>query len=374
MSKKSIIGLVAAIVVVIAAVGAFIGYKQLTKKPAEEKKLADNSGVVEYKTGLSDLVLDESLISEIKELNEAVDKFYNDKKDTDGIITEYGLMFDMADNKLIDTVTLSNEDYFSISEKLSGNVDILYIRPGDLGGIADKAIKGSELAPMTAINTADGYYVSSKDIEAVYVDEKTYKTLLRYYSFSHGDRRNPTAGSDEYKAIMAATGFAEPYDVKHIDCDDKYAVVVVGSLTDNSDIREYVLVNDNGSWSLGIDGLEDKGNARQLVNHKYPDMELELMPKYNIGSYGKIMTNLTDYIDQLKQLKLLNDSDLTDGTYNCAAGTFVYIQANSTGKRLLGHLGSDGKLQFFEVNSLEEAVANMVELDEEPPVFIVKFN
>jgi hypothetical protein len=367
--------LIAAVVLLVVIVAAVAGaYVYINHKSSGELSVADDDGITEYKTGLSDLEPTDEIYASMAELNEAVDKYCDENIGSKGLVSEYGLMFDLSANSLVDFGTIVSAEYFENLSDLKDNVDILYIFPKDLGNVADKAIEGDTLTAMTALNTKYGYYVSGTGIEGVTLTQEQYNALLKMYSFNHGDRRNPEVGSDEYNAIMAATGFSEPYDVKHIDCDDKYAVVVVGSLNDASEVKQYMLINENDSWSVALDGLESKPNPRQTVNQKYPDMELELMPKYIIAAYGEILSGLDDYVSSVKGLGLLNDLDTSDGIYTCGVGKFVYMQSNSTGKRLLGHLDENNSLQFFEVDSLEEAVANMLELEDDPPVFILKFD
>ena len=48
---------------------------------------------------------------------------------------------------------------------------------------------------------------------------------------------------------------------------------------------------------------------------------------------------------------MIKDGDMKQGAYECGAGNFVYIEPKATGKRLIGHVNSQNKLEFFEALS-----------------------
>lgn len=201
-----------------------------------------------------------------------------------------------------------------------------------------------------------------------------YQQLVGMYSFEHGEIKNPKKGEDEYNAIIKASGVSGNIDVKHIACDNKYAVLVVGSLDDPTDIKEFAFLNDNGKWGIIANDLATVANAKQYMNERYPDMELGLLPIYNIKDYGTIVTGFDDYISSLVSLGMIKDGDMKQGAYECGAGNFVYIEPKATGKRLIGHVNSQNKLEFFEASSLEEAISIMLQKEKNPPVFILKFD
>ena len=171
----------------------------------------------------------------------------------------------------------------------------------------------------------------------------------------HGEIKNPKKGEDEYNAIIKASGVSGNIDVKHIACDNKYAVLVVGSLDDPTDIKEFAFLNDNGKWGIIANDLATVANAKQYMNERYPDMELGLLPIYNIKDYGTIVTGFDDYISSLVSLGMIKDGDMKQGAYDMnGAGNFVYIEPKATGKRLIGHVNSQNKLEFSRLQVLRK--------------------
>lgn len=90
------------------------------------------------------------------------------------------------------------------------------------------------------------------------------------------------------------------------------------------------------------------------MNERYPDMELGLLPIYNIKDYGTIVTGFDDYVSSLVSLGMIKDGDMKQGAYECGAGNFVYIEPKATGKRLIGHVNSQNKLEFSKLQVLRK--------------------
>lgn len=351
-----------AVIAIIAVIFIFTGLNK--------SEIIDNQEVPsepeEIQVGLTDYSATDAELSEISDLNNILDDYVSDNYDDMGIASSYGFLYSTKTQNNIMIRDLMSDGLINPSEHIIDNVDILYLKANDIG------LEGNDFVVCTAFNTKDGYYLSSKKLEGKYLTEQEYHDLVFKYSFVHGDPVNPKPGDDNYKKITEAAGLANGYDIKHIVCDDKYAVVVGNSLSNTSQFVEAVLVKNGDNWTVGLGNIAADKNAKQTVNKSYPDMELGLMPIYNIGDYTSILSDMTDITSQLVELGMLEETDINN-IYTCGAGSFAYIQTES-GKKLLGIMNDKGTLDFVETTSLEQTIATMVKQHNDPPVFIVKFN
>ena len=143
-------------------------------------------------------------------------------------------------------------------------------------------------------------------------------------------------------------------------------------MTEKNNIKQYVLTNKPGGWSVIMDGLESSLTPRYDVNRAYPDMELGLLPKYTIAEFGPIQTGFVKYEQSLISLGLITEDDMPE-VYSCGAGKFAYIEMTS-GKKLLGVVNDSNQLEFYEVGSTNEAISAMLQFQDVPPLFILHYN
>ena len=321
----------------------------------------------EIQVGLTDIKASDSEIQELSELNNVLDSYVSEHYDDKKFVSSYGMLFSIETNTNITVQDIVKEGLITLSDNVgnSNYVDIIYIKGSDLG------LSNNDFKVCSVYNTSDGYYISAKGLEGKYYTEQEYHDLILKYSFVHGTVTNPKAGDANYNAIKQAASITDDYDIKHLACDDKYAVIVANNLKDTADFKETVLVKEDGKWTVGIGNLVSAKCAKQAANKSYPDMELGLMPIYNIGDYQGILSDLTQIEQKLVDAGELTESDI-ETAYSCSAGEFAYIQTTG-GKRLLGCM-YDGKLDFNEYSSLEETISAMTNLRDDPPVFILKFN
>ena len=385
--KKAIIAAAAVIVVGAGAIAASVLNKgkapqtpetapavtqeELPEMPNPEEIDFDNAD--EVIVGLSDTELTDDMKASISDINAALDSYLAANKKNKNLITEYGFLYNTDENKNMTVKDLVDEGVINAEGDIVDYTDIIYIRACDLAAYADNIDENDEsLQVFTAYNSKDGYFVSN-DLysEGATLSQKDYEALIMSYKFTHGEITNPKRGSTDYEGIMAATGFDGEYDVKHMACDDKYAVAVVGSLDDTTVVKEYVCVLDNGTWTLGMEGLEESDSPMYDVNMKYPTMELGLLPKYTIANYEKPKNHFTAYEAPLVQLKLIKEKDVP-ASYDCGTGKFAYMEFGDT--KLIGCVNEENKLEFYPVNSVEEAIAYMLQYDDDPPVFIINFH
>ncbi len=349
---------------IIALVIVFLIFKGINNSD-----ILNNDGVPsepeEIQVGLTDYSATDAELSELKELNAVLDDYVNAHYDDMGIASSYGFLYSTTAKNNIMLKDIMSEGLFKASENVAANTDILYLKASDVG------LNGNDFKVCTAFNTKDGYYFSSKDLDGKYYSQQEYHDLVLKYSFIHGTIVNPKKGDNNYQKITGAAAINDNYDIKHLACDDKYAVVVANNVKNTSEFIETVLVKDGDNWKVGIGNIANAKNAKQTVNKMFPDMEFGLLPIYNIGDYQAILSDMPEFTKQLIDLGVITEAD-SKNMYTCSAGNFAYFQTES-GKKLLGHM-ENGKLEFNEMQSLEQTISAMVQAEQDPPVFIIKFN
>ncbi len=349
------------IVLVIAAACA-IGYVIYRK-----------ASVKEIAIGLSDIELTDELKAEVKNTASEAQKYIEANRQDRTLTSQYGLLYSYKDKANV----LPSEviEDIKLPADTQSEMDILYISPTDVDKITQEPAFGANsqmLSAMVSVNTKEGYYVADPMGNEALLSEEEMKNLLLSYSPAHGQIVNPPRNSEAHTAIITAANIqGANFDIKHIACDDKYAVVVANDVNNPADIREYALKNENG-WHIMGDSLAKDENSYITVNTAAPDMDMGLMPIYNIASFDAITTDkISDVADSLIGLGSLTEAD-KQTMYACSCGRFVYIEPQN-GKKLVGYIDDDGKLNFNEAENINEVIAYMLSCSEDPPVFIAKF-
>ncbi len=372
--SRNIIPIVLCIVVVIAILGG--AYLVNHKDDISQNALPESSpDTIEMQVGASDIALTDTNKAGLEKALDIAEDYFADNMEELRPVTEYGFLYSYKNKAEIAAADiLSNKDTGLTEKEISELVDILYIRPSDLGAVTGQSVQENDLTIFAVLNTKDGYYAISHSTDPVVLTGQQYRDLILPYSFSHGDPRNPSRGDAENTAILTACNMLD-YDIKHLACDDKYAVVVGNKTDAPSEIKQKALMkNSDGNWRVICDSLEKEKDAVIYINENYPDMELGLMPIYNIADFGEIDTeSMPAIIENLKSLGEITDEDAAGGYYACGCERFAYIECLATGKKLLGVIGSDGALQFNRTEDITSSISYMLQCQENPPVFILKF-
>lgn len=353
-SKKNII--IAVLVAVAVVVCGSIGYCIYRK-----------SNITEIAVGLSDIELNDELKADMKDLVGQAQEYFNENKGEMVLTSQYGLLYSYRDKTNIMVSDLVNDS--NLDEDILKEMDILYVKPSDV----NPNMNNEELSIFVSINSSSGYYIVSTLGDDFIFTEKEFKNLLMKYAPTHGDIINPIRGTEEHTAIITASGLdGEGVDIKHIAKDNKYAVVVANEVKNPAYILEIALVNDESGWRVINDKLAYAESSYIDINSDYPDMDLGLMPVYNISDFGEIKTaEMEEIANSLIQLNMMTEADKST-MYACGCGRFAYIQLEN-GKRLIGYIGEDKKLEFNEAQDINSTIAYMLQCQENPPVFIAKF-
>lgn len=351
--KRKIIAVVAVIVIAAALIGGYYIYRQ--------------SNITEIAVGLSDIELNDELKNEMQNLVNTANTYLNENKYEKTLTSQYGLLYSYKDK--INVMAADIVQNSNISKDILAEMDIIYAKPADV----ISSMEGDELEIFLSVNSSSGYYVVSASGENAVYTEEEFKNILMKYAPVHGDVRNPQRGSDEHTAIIKTAELdGEDIDIKHIACDNKYAVVVGGSISNPAKIKEAALVKEESGWKVVNDRLSASESSYIDINAELPDMDLGLMPVYNIADFGAVDTSDMDSIaNSLIELNMMTEAD-KETMYAAGCGRFAYIQLEN-GKRLVGYIGDDKKLEFNEADNITETITYMLKCEKNPPVFIARF-
>ena len=317
----------------------------------------------------AELELTDELKANAKKMTEKCQEEYEKGTEEGRYISSYGYLYDTKQK-----VNLEKEDVEENDE--SSDVAIHLFKPMDVHEYLSEEPEDEKLCVYTAVDTNEGILLTSKNGSGIITKDQYRDLILKYSPDNNGEPINPKIGSSEYseitKAITKATGFSD-YEIRHLACNDKYAVFVIGYPPKPDFIKECAMEKQNGTWKITYMGIEAKKNAIAEINEKYPDFDMALYPVYSIYDYITqygLTTEAPNTEKMLKEKGLLTDADLP-AAYVCGTGNFIYIEG-AAGTKILGYKNASKQLEGFKVNNTFEAIAIMREKEENPPVFIIK--
>lgn len=319
--------------------------------------------------------LDQQTIEQLNILNEKLDEYYIQNWDQNEFLSSYSYLV-KSDGTEVTLQDLSETLGYETPESLK-DVSIHFVKPKSLKPyLQDKILEEDEeiLTVYSALPVENGMYISSKFDEGGFVSNEDYKTFVESNSWYHGDIKTPEKDSQQYnniiKAVVDADSMLQDGNVKHIACDDKYAVVVISSKDDPAYIKQYALQqNEDKTYKIIVDELE-MVNSKIFINYAYTDFDLAMLPLYEISEYKNISSNQQSAITTLLEAGEITENDQL--TYSCGAGNFIYLEFN-TNKKLLLFLNENGQMDIYEVDNFKTALSQMLKLQQNPPAFILNF-
>ena len=378
-NKKSKLPLIIIITSIIVAALLYIRAnikteEEVIPEPPPPPQLAQFTEDMEISIGLSNIELTDELKSKINTIYTKADEFYTNYNKSLRLVSQYGFLYSIKNNINIISRDVLGSDNIGLSTKELDETDIIFIKPSDVGEVLEQDIKGNDLGVFVVINTKDGYYMVSEYLEPTLLTPKQYASLILKYNIDKGSLKNPKRNEQENTDILEAAMMID-YDIKHLACNEKYAVVLGNQISNPANIKEVVLAKIDNKWQVINDKLVDIADPAIYINNIYPDLETGIFPIYNIADFDQIdVESMTNGVNQsVIDTGIFTDADLSKGLYSAACGKFAYIEALATNKKLLGYIDDKGKLEFNEVADINSAISYMLSLEENPPVFILKF-
>lgn len=227
------------------------------------------------------------------------------------------------------------------------SVLILYIIPDDIkdymevaDGLMPTVFAAYEMEDVFAVASVGDANIASQYCE---IKKDKFQQLIARYSWDHGTVNRINSGTDTHSAIYKALSDEtkeQNLDVRYLSSDDKYASAVVSPKGEPLNILEYVLEQKDGMWTVVVPMVEKTNWKFNAVNKAFPDMNLAIMPKYQlVDSLKYLKGDFQPIVDAMLKENLI---DSNDGEPDFISGNneFVYIEFN-TDKRFLGHFDED---------------------------------
>ncbi|MCC8097302.1 MAG: hypothetical protein LIO44_01830, partial [Eubacterium sp.] len=145
----------------------------------------------------------------------------------------------------------------------------------------------------------------------------------------HGDIAAPDEGTNDYERLysLISKEWGDGYtpDIKYMYTDSKYGIAVANVLENPADFKEFLFMKSGSSWALKSKDLVNKNNVKQYINEKYPDMDLALLPVYNLSEYNDFKTDLYGYYEDIVSLTDLGvTEDDLPAVYCLYSSGFIY--------------------------------------------------
>jgi len=257
---------------------------------------------------------------------------------------------------------------------------ILYLSTADLTGFDTlDIISSNELVIFAATETKDGFIIESEDNGGGILPREDLRGVLAGYSNDHGRIQPISADSDDYNQISMLIGNLydgrASFDFRYLYKDDVYCAAITSPVNDSKQLQGHILYFENNTWFLGMAHYEENERYIEAINTRFTDMNLDIIPGYNLSSLALAMRD--DYPEVISSLIL--SGVITDGedeaiTFQTGTGNFCYLETQTGERKFLGFFNNNnGAWDVTEVTSYEQAVNIMKEKQRDnPPIFILK--
>lgn len=259
------------------------------------------------------------------------DSYFKEQSSNSSFISKDGKLYNYTKKCYIDIPFLCNNQGLDEAYR-SLECAILFLQGNQLAQYDGIDLKNEDknmtVFAVTRHPSLNKYMFFSANGSNGSISEQDYQALLKSYEQNHGGMRRLTPLSEEYERILNFIRVYEsrfdPYFVRNITMDDKYASVVFSSQSASWDVRQLILVRDETFWEVVMDGMEKEANPITAINRQFPDFNLNILPSYAL--YNKKSSIKTNYNDVLSIF--LRDgviSSIDDVYYVSGTDEFCYV-------------------------------------------------
>ncbi|WMI80460.1 hypothetical protein [Anaerotignum sp. MB30-C6] len=245
-----------------------------------------------------------------------------------GWMSKSGELYSYYDGKYITTDTLVADGY--LEKGLSpSDYKILLVNGSDLVGIDGASVPSDSMdfGVFAATKQSGKYLIASSSGKVGTISEEDFNSLLAKYNQSNGKIVRLSSASAEYERILnyisLFEGRFDDYYVREIRMDNKHAVVVFSNRIDTSNIKQYILENENNFWEVVFPNAQTEYYPVTSVNRYLPNFNVELLPTYTLASWrGSIVREQGGAVAALFSAKAI--SSASEIVYQCATSTCAY--------------------------------------------------
>lgn len=313
--------------------------------------------------------------TKLKIVAETASVFYQNNGNRFTLLSKNGKLYNSSTASYISVNYLKNNGL--LEESFSDfSCDILLLKGSDIAHYIDIDIPADSLdiGIFTAMKqpSGDKIMISSPTEKIASISEQDYVKLLKQYDNYHGNIDVLSPEIDEYERILnfirVYEGNYDKYYVRDIRIDKKYAVVTFSTQSAPSNVKQYVLVNEDGFWEVIINNLDKQSNLYYAVNSVLPDFNLSLLPPYNVYFYKNDMkAEFSDVLKNMVFYELIEQQSQV--RYICGTTNYCYIVLYGNEKYLGKKINEDWDIK--KVQSASDAIDSMRLDNENAPTFIV---
>lgn len=207
-----------------------------------------------------------------------------------GWISKNGKLYSYYDGGYIAPSALVRDGYLESGINTDG-FELLLVNGDDLAAYNGTNIPSGSMSfkVFAAVKQNGKYLLASAEGKAGQISQADYQSFLAKYTQNHGTIGRLSSATAEYGRILNYISLYEgrfsDYYVREIRKDNKYAVAVFSTTSNTSNIKEYVLKNDNGFWEVVYPNVQMEAYPVTSINRLIPDFNPDVLPKYNLAAW-----------------------------------------------------------------------------------------
>jgi len=211
-----------------------------------------------------------------------------------GWMSKNGKLYGYYDGCYITPSMLVKEGYLQTGLDTQG-FEILLIKGSDLAQCSGASVSSGNmsLGVFAAVKQNNKYLLASPDGKVGQISPEEYTAMLAKYNQSHGTIGRLSSASAEYGRILnyicLYEGKFEDFFVREIRKDNKHAVVTFSTAANTANIKQYILMNDNGFWEVVYPNVQLEAYPLHAINKLVPDFNVGLLPNYNLAAWRSLV-------------------------------------------------------------------------------------
>ncbi len=330
--------------------------------------------------------LDKALTDVFEMLEEVYSGAYGYYNALPSLVSKKGFLYNMETERFVGIDDLVSKGF--VDSKYKGeNILILSISPSSLKEYEETSFFeiSAGLAVFAAYETKDGIAILSHGQKGVLYREH-FNSLIEKYVFDHGEIRRPSASASEYASIITPIIsyelLSEPVYARYVAADDKYAVVVLSTQSEPNKLCGYILENLESGYSVVYNNFETTSHFKQDINSRLPDLNLDLLPHYNIFyENDAINDSFPDLLNKLYAMQSDEALPYAGVDTNIIIPEYDKLIFSSGNDKYAYFVFESGTIilaakeenwRFMRIKSWEEAETMLVQMEpENPPTYII---
>jgi len=306
----------------------------------------------------------------------AAEKFRSTYSETNEFVSKNGYLYDFPAQSYVSTKDLTDVESFNASN-VDEDVMILYVKASDMPVDLSDGSNPDQMTVFAAFPYGD-HYIASNGTKTSAVAADIIKGIQTGYNTDHGQIAYVPGNSATFAGVLAllggSPGLSSPLDVRYMAEDDKYVSAVVSPHSDPTVIKEFVLQKTDNGCKIAVDKIETQWQKFVSINTAAPDVNLDLVPAYNLWRDSKdLKTDFSALLQSMASSGIISQDD-GDPVFISGDNEFVFMEF-ANGTRMLAH-NDDGQNDWkvYQVLQYEDALLRMQELSKfnPPPYFLIK--